>query len=432
MDYEEIEKYISDIPRFTKKNSLKHTASFLQKMGNPHERMKIIHVAGTNGKGSVCAFISGILCNCKKKTGLFVSPHLIDITERISINGNNVTKDEFVQSFHRIKSIVEDMEIKGYPHPSYFEYLFLMAMDIFDKAGMEYVVLETGLGGRLDATNVIDRPEVTIISSIGLDHTEILGDTIDKIAGEKAGIIKPYIPVIYQGENTKVNGVIEKKAGEKHSEAVKCCHDDYKIIKKTDNCIDFCVRSGYYLNNIFSIPFIAEYQVENAVLALKAVEKLEDIKEDIEHIKEGISGVSWHGRMEQVMSGVYFDGAHNGPGIDEFVKTVSEYKCNGNKYILFSAVKEKDYRYMAEKICTHIRPKKVFVTQIDGDRSLSSHIIANEFKHLDVYISDSIEDAFLKALDEKKPDDVLFCTGSLYLTGELMRLFRQGIMNGGL
>lgn len=432
LNYEEIEKYISDIPRFTKKNSLNHTASFLQKMGNPQKRMKIIHVAGTNGKGSVCAFISGILCKCKKKTGLFVSPHLTDITERISINGNNVNNDKFVQSFHRIKSIVDEMEIKGYSHPGYFEYLFLMAMDIFDKECMEYVVLETGLGGRLDATNVIEQPEVTIISSIGFDHTEILGDTIEKIAGEKAGIIKPYVPVIYQGENTLVNEVIEKNAEENHSETVKCCHADYKIIKKYDNCIDFCVRSGYYLNTIFSIPFIAEYQVENAMLALKAVERLEDIKEDIEHIKEGISGVRWHGRMEQVMPGVYFDGAHNGPGIDEFVKTVSEYQCNGNKYILFSAVKEKDYRYMAEKICKGIMPKKVFVTQIDGDRSLSSHIIANEFKDLDIYISDNIEDAFLKALDEKKTEDVLFCTGSLYLTGELIRLFRQGIVNGGL
>lgn len=432
MDYEEIERYISDIPQFTKKNSLEHTAAFLRKMGNPQERMKIIHVAGTNGKGSVCAFLSSILCRCKKNTGLFISPHLIDITERISINGKNVSRDEFAGSFNRIKCIVEEMKTKGYSHPGYFEYLFLMAIDIFDKENVEYAVLETGLGGRLDATNAINSPKVSVITSIGLDHMEILGDTIEKIAGEKAGIIKPFTPVIYQGGNSSVNKVIEAKAKENNSKTVKCSYNDYKIIRKTDNCIDFCVLSGYYLDNVFSVPFIAEYQVKNAVLALKAVEMLEDIKEDTENIREGISGVIWHGRMEQVMSGVYFDGAHNGPGIDEFAKTVSEYKCKGNKYILFSAVKEKDYGYMAEKICTDIQPKKVFVTEIDGSRNLSANIIAKEFNHIDSYISDNIEDAFLTALNEKEPEDVLFCVGSLYLIGELKKLLRKHFMNGGL
>lgn len=429
MDYEEIEQYIENIPRFTKKNSLSHTAAFLAQLGNPQNKMKVIHVAGTNGKGSVCAFIASILNKCNKKTGLFTSPHLMELTERININGRNVTKEEFIQGFMAIKSLAGDMEIKGYPHPSYFEFLFLMAIYIFDRKRVEYVVLETGLGGRLDATNVIENPEVTVVTSIGYDHMDILGDTIEEIAVEKAGIIKENVPVVYQGENPLVNEVIEKRAEEMHARSLACCHLDYKIVKKSANHIDFYLRCGYYLNNVFSVPFIAEYQVENAVLALMAVAQLQGIGNEIENVKSGLADVRWQGRMEQVMPGVYFDGAHNGPGIDAFVKTVSEYSCSGNKYILFSAVKEKDYKYMVEKICLSIRPKKIFVTQIGGKRNLAAGKIAGEIDgidSIDSYVSDSVQDAFFKALDEKKPEDVLFCVGSLYLIGELKELCDDG------
>ena len=153
MTYEEVEEYINSIPKFVKKNKPEHTKAFLSKIGNPQNGMKIIHVAGTNGKGSVCAFVSNILNESGKKTGLFVSPHLVEMTERISICNKNVTKEEFVEGFINVKAVADEMKNSGYDSPSYFEFLFLMAMDIFGRNNVEYAVLETGLGGRLDATN---------------------------------------------------------------------------------------------------------------------------------------------------------------------------------------------------------------------------------------------------------------------------------------
>ena len=211
MNYEEAVKYISDIPKFTKKNSLEHTKKFLLELNIDVNKMKVIHVAGTNGKGSVCAIISNVLVECKKRTGLFVSPHLVEMNERIRINNEQIDNEEFTNAFNRVKYAADRMCERGYSHPTFFEFLFLMGMWEFNKENVEYAVLETGLGGRLDATNSIDNPYLTIITSIGMDHMEYLGDTIDKIAGEKAGIIKTGVPVIYWGQDEKVSGVIEEK-----------------------------------------------------------------------------------------------------------------------------------------------------------------------------------------------------------------------------
>lgn len=422
MTYEEVEEYINAIPKFVKKNKPEHTKAFLEKLGNPQQNMKVIHVAGTNGKGSVCAYISNILSKCKKKNGRFISPHLVEMTERISIYGKEITKEQFVDGFISVKKVADELKEYGYDSPSYFEFLFLMAMCIFGKNGVEYAVLETGLGGRLDATNVVEKPKISIITSIGYDHMEILGDTIEQIAQEKAGIIKRDVPVVYCADNECVKKVIEAKTSSMNADVFAVSCKDYKIIKKSDNYIDFSPVCGYYVNDVFRIPFIAEYQLQNAMLALTAVSLLNDIRDNLEAVKSGLSNVVWHGRMEQVMPGVFFDGAHNGPGMECFVKTVAEFECSGKKRILFSAVKEKDYSYMAEKICNDIKPDKVYITSINGQRAVDAKNLANKFYNTDIYVSESINKAFDMALSEKEDDDVLFCVGSLYLIGELMSL----------
>lgn len=418
MRYEDVERYILNIPKFTKKNSLTHTGTMLKKLGVDYDKRKIIHVAGTNGKGTVCAYIENVLRKCDKKAGMFISPHLVRMTERISIDGNEVTKDEFVESFCNVKNIVDSEE---YPHPSYFEFLFLMAMEIFDRHNVEYIILETGLGGRLDATNVFERPYVTVITSIGLDHTEILGDTIGKIAYEKAGIIKENVPVIFADICKESTDVIVDTARKHNSTYISVGNDDYKILKKSNNDIDFCPLCGYYLNDAFKVPFITEYQVQNAMLALSALSCMDDIKDKIEAIREGIGSVQWHGRMEQVMPGVYFDGAHNGPGIEQFVKTVKEYPCKGRKLILFSVVKEKDHEYMINQIKDVIKPDKVYITEVKGERALDTEVLEREFTNMDKYVSKDIEETFKKAISEKRQEDVLFCVGSLYLIGDLLK-----------
>ena len=172
------------------KHPPEHTRELLSRLGNPQEGIKIIHVAGTNGKGSVCAYLNAMLLAGGKKTGLFTSPHLVRINERFQINGEDVSDEQFLDAFLKVEKAAKEYEAEGEGHPSYFETLFLMGMLIFKEAGVEYLVMETGLGGRLDATNVVEKPLACIITSISRDHTEYLGDTLEAIAGEKAGIIK--------------------------------------------------------------------------------------------------------------------------------------------------------------------------------------------------------------------------------------------------
>ena len=196
MNYEEAVAYIEDIPRFTTKNSLDHTRECMRRLGHPQKKFRVIHVAGTNGKGSVCAYLDSMLRAGGYKVGLFTSPHLVKINERFKINGEMISDERFVKAFEEVQKIIKKAQEDGLDHPSYFETLFLMGMVVFKEADVDYVVLETGLGGRLDATNTVDHPLACIITSISLDHVEYLGDTIGKIAGEKAGIIKPQVPVI--------------------------------------------------------------------------------------------------------------------------------------------------------------------------------------------------------------------------------------------
>lgn len=428
--YQEAIKYIEEIPKFTEKHPLSHTKAFLKKITGDENKMKIIHVAGTNGKGSVCAMLSNILVKAGRDTGLFTSPHLVTHNERIRINNEQINDDEFLAIFIKVKEIVDEMEKSGYSHPSYFEFLFLMAMYKFKVNNVEYVILETGLGGRLDATNSIENPIVTIITQVGLDHMEYLGDTVSQIANEKAGIIKKNVPVIYWAEDEIVRTVILRNANEKNAENVPVCKKDYKIIIKNDKSIDFSVGNGYYFNDTFKLPFISEYQVQNAMLVLASLEYIDrEIAKEKELVFEALKSVRWEGRMEMICPGVFFDGAHNGPGIDEFVKTFQEYKCDGMKNILFSVVKDKDDDYMVSMIAkTDV--DRIYITQLDSDRALSIDKIEKDFrdKSCDAQIvaEENVVTAFVRAIREKREHDVIFCVGSLYLIGELKKNIASG------
>ena len=235
-NYEEACNYISGIPKFAPKTELANTRTLLAALGNPQEKYKSLHVAGTNGKGSVCKMLSLMLQNEGHKVGLFISPHLIRMNERMSVNGVDISDEDFVEEFQTIHEISEklktsgtekesgagasfDLEVPAFVHPAYFEFLFAMAADYFAKQGCDYVVWETGLGGRLDATNTVI-PEVSVITSIGMDHMQYLGNTIEEIAGEKAGIIKPGIPVIYNTGSAEADKVIEAVAAKQGSRAI--------------------------------------------------------------------------------------------------------------------------------------------------------------------------------------------------------------------
>ena len=361
MNYKEIVDYIEEIPKFTTKNPLDHTKELLARLGNPQNQQKVIHVAGTNGKGSVCAYLDSMLRAGGYRVGLFTSPHLVKINERFKINGQMISDDTFVQAFEQIKRIIDEAVAEGLDHPSYFETLFLMGMVIFQKAGVDYVVLETGLGGRLDATNTVDQPLACIITSISLDHVEYLGDTIEKIAGEKAGIIKPKVPVIYDGHNAEAARVIKARAKALDSPSYALTEEIYEMQKNTAQGIEFLFRCGLEDDTSeevkLSIPYIAAYQMMNASLAFFTMEMLrKDHGISRETLIQGLAATHWEGRMETILPGVIVDGAHNADGVKRFMETACHF---GKEYpitLLFSAVCDKDYQEMIRTVCENIRP----------------------------------------------------------------------------
>lgn len=428
MTYEEAVRYIEDIPRFTKKTGLSNSRRMLELLGDPLDRIAIVHVAGTNGKGSVCAFAESICREAGRKTGLFTSPHLTDMRERIRIGGNMVSKQSFAKACERMCVVSGQMVREGYLHPAYFEFLFGMAADIFERERIDTAILETGLGGRLDATNATEHPAVTVITSVSMDHMEYLGHTIEAIAGEKAGIIKEGVPVVYWGEDPRAARVIEAEAEKKHAKAIKLTRGNYEILKIGNKDIDFYAFCGYHENNLFSLPFSAPYQAENAVLAIQAVRCL-DGGIDSTVIRKGLSCTIWQGRMEEVAPGIFLDGAHNEDGVRAFAKAVKANQNNCEKYLLFSAVKEKDCEKMVKILCEEIGWRGVILTEIEGGRRLAGSTMRDLFlrykrEDTELLIYPDCREAFDRARERKK-ERLLYCAGSLYLVGEIKKLLME-------
>ena len=429
MNYEEAVAYIEETPKFTKKNSLDHTRECLRRLGNPEKKFKVIHVAGTNGKGSTCAFLTSILREAGYSCGLFTSPHLVRINERFQINEINIDDDTFLAAFEKVKALADELVAEGSYHPTYFEMLFLMGMVIFADAGVDYVTLETGLGGRLDATTAVEDPVACVITSISLDHMQYLGDTVSKIAGEKAGIIVPNVPVIYDGNDPDAAKVIEKRAKELGSPAYKVVQSDARVLGNNKDGIDFSLKDEYYGDTSFHIPFIAWYQVMNASLSLTTMEVLRNvIPVTMEQMQEGIKNTRWQGRMETILPGVIVDGAHNEDGVRRFVETAERFQDEYPLTLLFSAVNDKDYQDMIHTICQKIRFRKVVTTEVGGYREVPSAELAEIFQKegcKDVANSDSIQEAFYMASEAKGEEGMLFCVGSLYLVGEIKALLSE-------
>lgn len=428
MTYEEAVDYIYSVPKFTTKNKPENTIEMMERLGRPERKMKLIHVAGTNGKGSVCAFLSSMLSAGGKRTGLFISPHLVKINERFQINNVPVSDEVFLKAYCEVESVIKEMVKDGFCHPTYFEILFAVTMVIFLDENVEYAILETGLGGRLDATNIIEHPLAVVLTSISLDHTEILGDTIEQIAWEKAGIIKKGVPVIYDGKNAQAEAVIRKQAKQMQAEAFGVNPEQFEILHRTEKSIDFLLKNSVYEKQQITVPYMAEYQMMNSSLALTAMEVIDPEHEiSLETRIHAIAHTTWQGRMETVLPGVIVDGAHNEDGVKEFVRTLQSVEEGRRVVMLFSAVVEKNYETMVETICRTGKLSEVVVTEIKGDRIVPAQKLAEIFrKYVTVNVTaiSDIEKAFETAM-EKKEDGLLFCAGSLYLVGAVKEVIEE-------
>ena len=427
LTYEDAVSYIENVPKFTSKTSLAHTEKILAVMGHPEKDLQVLHVAGTNGKGSVCADLDAMLRAAGYRTGLFTSPHLVRINERFRIEGEDAADEDFLKAFQIVMKASEQVMQEGEPHPTYFEILFLMGIWLFHEAAVDYAILEVGMGGRLDATNVIRRPLVSVITSVSLDHMQYLGDTVPQIAAEKAGIIKAGVPVVYDAGRADVNAVIEKKARETGSPCYPVAPDRIQIRELTEQGAVFSFLEENGEETELHIPQIAPYQVRNAAVAYAALRTLKErVPAEKKVLAEGLAGVSWPCRMQMIEPGIYIDGAHNPDGIAGFLEAAEAFHSKKEITLLFSAVRDKNYRDMVRELAS-LHPERVITTRIHDARAASETELAELFQKegcTAVFPEKEPEHAWKKA-KALQGDGIVFCVGSLYLAGELMKYSRK-------
>ena len=422
--------YIEGIPKFTKKHSNEYVGRFLCYLGNPEAGKKVIHVAGTNGKGTVCSYMKAMLLALGKEVGCFTSPHLIRLNERININGQDISDEAFAESFQYVKKVVEEMEKAGLPHPSYFEFLFGIALVAFQKKNLTYLILETGIGGRLDATNIIENPMLTIITAIGLDHQEILGETLEEIASEKAGIIKKGTPLVYDANHVVSANVIYNTAIGKACASYGVSADSYEICEVVEKSIAFFLRDSYYERTIWHTKGQGIWQVANAAIALEAMRILEmqgEVSKELNVWQQAMQEALWQGRMQQIETGIVLDGGHNLFAIQQFVKSV----CLQEKrdiVILFAVMSDKPYEDMIQCLCESLDLEKVIVTTLQGTRSVEADILEEVFaRYTKVPIdkTSNVQEAWKRANEIDKTNTTVYCLGSLYFIGDILKLWKE-------
>jgi len=371
---------------------LETTQRLAEALGSPQATGKFLHVAGTNGKGSVCAMLDAILRGGGYRTGLYTSPHLIDFSERIVVDGRTISPSDIAAGLTRIRAVADDLSLS----PTYFEVATLLALDWFAKAGCDYVVLETGLGGRLDATNIVT-PIVSILTPIGMDHCEWLGRSLDLIALEKAGIIKAGCPVVSSPQEPEVARVYTHRAEELHSS------------------IDF-VSSSYSGR----VGLIGHHQLWNAALAILALQKAQiAIADDV--IASALSGATLPARFQCVTEKFVVDGSHNPPAAEVLVRTWRDHFGEQKACIFFGAMRDKDHGAMLE-ILAPIASEFVFLP-IANERACDPKLLAAP-AGIPTRVAQSLNDEVAKALAS---DSLSLFTGSLFLAGEVLSSRRLAI-----
>ena len=332
---------------------LDRTRELLDRMGRPQDRLKFVHVAGTNGKGSTCAYIASVLQAAGYRTGLFTSPYIIEFEERIRVNGENISKNDLRDVTLFVREHAMAMAAVSGDHPTEFELMTAVAFEYFARSECDIVVCEVGMGGRLDSTNIIDAPEVAVIVRLGLDHTNMLGDTIEAIAHEKAGIIKAGSTVVsWPQDDEAAMKVVERAARENGCEFVVPDFDGLLVREIDENG----VRKFYYDGRLFHTRLLASYQPYNAAVAIEAVEALRRRGWKVEyqpHMTEGIFQVSWPGRFEVVSTGqptVIVDGGHNPQGAAVLAESLRDVFPDRRITFVMSVLADKDYRAMIAEV----------------------------------------------------------------------------------
>ena len=411
MNYEQTLEYIHSVSWTFCKPGLERIAELCEKLGNPQDKLKFIHVAGTNGKGSFCAMLDSVLRSAGLKVGLYTSPYIKEFNERMKFDGKNIENKTLVDITARVKPIADEMADK----PTEFELITAIAFQYFYEAGCDVVVLEAGMGGRLDSTNIIKRPSLSVITGIALDHTDFLGDTVEKIALEKAGIIKDTAPVLYGGEDDTAREVIRSVAGERGSDFYDI---DYSRIENLTSTLEG-TQFDYLEYKKVKINMLALYQSRNAAKVISAVKILrsQGFLISDEALYTGLAEARWPARFEIISKDplIIFDGAHNPEGISSAVESIKHYFGDEKIYVLTGVLADKDYRFIAEKISEVA--SFAFTITPDNKRALPAEEYAKTLSSFGVpsLPCSDIKTALAKAKAEaKKCGKALICLGSLY------------------
>ena len=422
MGIEETLQFIHSTSWMGSRLGLDRMKDLMFRLGNPQEELRFVHVAGTNGKGSVCAMLSSVFTSAGFRTGLYTSPHLVRVNERMKINGDDISDDALIRVAEQVKVAVDTMEEK----PTEFEVITAMAFLYFRQQNCDIVVLEVGLGGRLDATNVIPAPELAIIMNIGLEHTEVLGDTLQKIAGEKAGIIKRGGSVVFYPQTPSVESVFEEACAQRNATFVRA---DTDAVFAREESLEGSVFDWKQMKQL-RINLLGRHQIWNAAVALTAVEQLErkgwDIGESA--IRDGLADTEWPARLEILSKAPLFllDGAHNPQCVEMLEQSMQTLFLDRKVVFLTGMLRDKDYLQMLNLISRRI--KEVICLTPDSDRALSAEALASTLEGFEVKATafDDVESGIVAALSAAKNGPVV-AFGSLYLAGAIRTNFPRAL-----
>ena len=430
--YTEALDYIYDLTKYGIKLGLNNIKYLLFLLGDPHKKIKIIHVAGTNGKGSTASFISSILQSDGYKVGLYTSPHLVDFTERININNKQINRKKVSELLERIKPFIEKVaQTPSYGHPTFFEVITSLAFLYFFEEQVDFLVLEVGLGGRLDATNVCE-PLISVITHIDYDHMDKLGNSLEEITREKGGIIKPERTVISSKQYREAQNEIKRIADEKNSLIYSSGKEiNYEIVKSDIKGVVFDLEGIYHNFKNLHTPLLGRHQADNATTAIAAVEALKISGIDISQkaIRAGLEKVKWTGRLEVIQNNptLLLDGAHNPNGVKIMLQALEEIFSYQRLILVLGIFTDKDYKKMIQILAPNA--DLIIATKAKTPRAAPPQTIVKEaaqyINENKIMVTKNIPQAINCALSNSKEDDLICITGSLYTVGEAKRYFRN-------